>query len=150
MRRIVMPLVLAALCVPVMASQAQSTKETINGMTFHMPQGASATRPYTPAVQVGNLLFLSGQIGTSGGNRGIEAETKQTLENIKGVLEASGSDMAHVAKCTVFLADMAEFQAMNAVYTQYFTAPRPARSAVGVNGLAGNARVEIECIATIK
>jgi reactive intermediate/imine deaminase len=150
MRRVMAFVAIAAACAPVLASQAQGTKETVNGMTFHMPQGPSATRPYTPAVQVGNLLFLSGQIGTSGGNRGIEAETKQTLENIKSVLEASGSDMEHVAKCTVFLADMAEFQAMNAVYTQYFKAPRPARSAVGVNGLAGNARVEIECIANIK
>jgi 2-iminobutanoate/2-iminopropanoate deaminase len=123
---------------------------------FLHPYGAP-TRPFSPAVRVGNMLYLAGQIGTppdaSGGvvAGGIEAETRQTMNNIKDVLEKTGSDMDHVVKCTVFMADMKEWDAMNVVYRTYFRSGRfPARSALGVNGLALNARVEIECIATVK
>jgi reactive intermediate/imine deaminase len=115
------------------------------------------TRPFSPAVRVGNVLYLAGQVGTppdaSGGvvPGGIAAETKQTMNNIKDVLEKAGSDMDHVVKCTVFMADMKEWDAMNAVYRTFFKDPRfPARSAFGTTGLALNARVEIECIATVK
>ncbi len=118
------------------------------------PFGAP-TRPFSPAVRVGDLILLSGQIGTdasaSGGvvPGGIEAETKQTMENIKRVLEAVGSSMDKVVKCTVMMADMAEWDRMNSVYRTYFSEGRlPARSALGANGLALGARVEIECIAT--
>ena len=123
---------------------------------FLHPYGAP-TRPFSPAVRVGNMVYLAGQIGTppdaSGGvvPGGIEAETRQTMNNIKDVLEKTGSDMDHVVKCTVFMADMKEWDAMNVVYRTYFKNGRfPARSALGVNGLALNARVEIECIATVK
>lgn len=123
---------------------------------FLHPFGAP-TRPFSPAVRVGNMLYLAGQIGTDASangavvSGGIAAETKQTLDNIKQVLEASGSSMERVVKCTVFMADMKEWDAMNAVYRTYFTAPNfPARSAFGANGLALNARVEIECLATVK
>lgn len=119
------------------------------------PFGAP-TRPFSPAVRVGHMLFLSGQIGTDAAANGavvpggIEAETRQTLENIRRVLEATGSSMDRVVKCTVFMADMAEWDRMNVVYRTYFTPGRmPARSALGVNGLALNARVEIECLATV-
>lgn len=117
------------------------------------------TRPFSPAVRVGNVLYLAGQIGTPGANAaapsvvpgGIAAETRQTLDNIKEVLEKVGSDMDHVFKCTVMLADMKEWDAMNAVYRTYFKNGNfPARSALGANGLALNARVEIECLATVK
>jgi len=115
------------------------------------------TRPFSPAVRVGNVLYLAGQVGTppdaSGGvvPGGIAAETKQTMNNIKDVLEKTSSDMEHVVKCTVFMADMKEWDAMNAVYRTFFKEPRfPARSAFGTTGLALNARVEIECIATVK
>lgn len=115
------------------------------------------TRPFSPAVKVGNVLYLAGQIGTppdaSGGvvPGGIEAETRQTMENIKDVLAKTGSDMQHVVKCTVFMADMKEWDAMNGVYRTYFKDGKfPARSAFGSTGLALNARVEIECIATVK
>ena len=120
------------------------------------PFGAP-TRPFSPAVRVGNLIFLSGQIGTDGasanGNAlvpgGIEAETRQTLENIRTTLTAVGSSMDKVVKCTVMMADMKEWDRMNAVYRTYFKPGRlPARSALGANGLALGARVEIECIAT--
>ncbi|HRQ79425.1 MAG TPA: RidA family protein [Gemmatimonadaceae bacterium] len=118
------------------------------------PFGAP-TRPFSPAVRVGDVIFLSGQIGTdasaNGGLKvgGIEAETRQTLENIKRTVEAVGSSMDKVAKCTVMMADMAEWDRMNVVYREFFPAGRlPARSAFGTSGLALGARVEIECIAT--
>jgi reactive intermediate/imine deaminase len=137
------------------AAPAAPLKETVNGITYHMPYGRP-TRPFTPAVQTGNLLFLAGQIGTAptspnavvGG--GIQAETRQTLLNIKDVLEKSGSSMEHVVKCTVFMGDMKEWDAMNEVYATFFPNHKPARSAFGSTGLALNAKVEIECIAAAK
>lgn len=100
------------------------------------------------AVRVGRTLYLSGQLGLSG-ERGIEPETRGAMENIKRILEANGATMDDVVKCTVFLADFAEWGAMNGVYTTYFEKHRPARSAVAVSGMAANARVEIECMAVI-
>jgi reactive intermediate/imine deaminase len=100
------------------------------------------------AVKVGNTLYLSGQLGTSG-ERGIQPETRASMERIKSLLEANGATMDDVVKCTVFLADFAEWGAMNEVYQTYFPKHRPARSAVAVNGMSGNARVEVECIAVI-
>jgi reactive intermediate/imine deaminase len=99
-----------------------------------------------------NLLFLSGQIGTKPGTRelvpgGIEAETRQTLENIKAVLGYAGSSLDRVVKCTVFLGDMQNFGAMNAVYASFFSKDPPSRSTFGANGLALGAAIEIECIA---
>ena len=130
-------------------------KETVNGITYHMPYGRP-TRPFTPAVQVGDILYLAGQIGTGASAQGgvvpggIQAETRQTMLNIKDVLEKSGSSMDHVIKCTVFMADMKEWDAMNEVYTTFFPNHKPARSAFGATGLALNARVEIECLAKQK
>lgn len=111
--------------------------------------------PFSDAVRVGHMLYLSGKLGTDGASGlvsgGIKAETKQTLENIRSVLERSGSSFDQVVKCTVMLADMSEWGAMNEVYVTYFAKDRmPARSAFGVSGLALGARVEIECLATVK
>jgi 2-iminobutanoate/2-iminopropanoate deaminase len=100
------------------------------------------------AVRVGSTLYLSGQLGLRG-ERGITPETRSTMENIKALLEANGATMDDVVKCTVFLADFAEWGAMNEVYAPYFQKHRPARSAVAVSGMAGDARVEIECMAVI-
>jgi reactive intermediate/imine deaminase len=107
------------------------------------------------AVRVGDVIFLAGQIGTDAAANGaviaggIEAETRQTLENIKRTVEAVGSSMDNIVKCTVMMADMAEWDRMNVVYREFFSEGRlPARSAFGTSGLALNARVEIECIAT--
>ena len=110
--------------------------------------------PFSSAVRVGDLLFLSGSIGIVPGTRdlaegGIQGETRQTMENIKRTLETFGSSMDNVVKCTVFLADMSEWGAMNEVYRTYFDNP-PARSALGASGLALNSRVEIECIAVLE
>ncbi len=110
--------------------------------------------PFSEAVRVGNMLFLSGQLGRDSSGKmaegGIVAETRQTLENIKSTLERYGSSLDHVIKVTVMLADMAEWEAMNQVYVTYFRQHLPARSALGANGLALGARVEIECIAVLK
>jgi 2-iminobutanoate/2-iminopropanoate deaminase len=107
--------------------------------------------PFSSAVRVDNTLYLSGAIGVIPGTLdlaegGIRGETRQTMENIKQTLETFGSSLDKVVKCTVFLADMAEWGAMNEVYRTYFNDP-PARSALGASGLALDARVEIECIA---
>ncbi|MEJ7810115.1 MAG: alpha/beta hydrolase-fold protein [Gemmatimonadaceae bacterium] len=118
------------------------------GAEYLTPYGPP-TRPFSPAVRVGNMLYLSGQIGTGADGAvvpgGIGAETRQTMENIKDVLEKTGSSLDRVVKCTVMLADMREWDAMNVVYAGYFPRDKPARSALGANGLALGARVEIEC-----
>jgi len=110
--------------------------------------------PFSPAVRVGDLLFLSGQIGsrTEGGRMvlvpgGIDAETRQTMENIREILQRAGSSLDRVVKCTVMLADMRDWPRFNEIYATYFPGPKPARSALGANGLALGARVEVECIA---
>ncbi|MCX8160737.1 MAG: Rid family detoxifying hydrolase [Candidatus Saccharicenans sp.] len=110
--------------------------------------------PFSEAVRVGNLLFLSGQLGRDPqtgklAEGGIEAETRQCLENIKSTLEKYGSSLDRVVKVTVMLADIGEWARMNSVYTTYFTRNKPARSAFGTSGLAGGAKVEIEVVAVI-
>jgi 2-iminobutanoate/2-iminopropanoate deaminase len=113
--------------------------------------------PFSSAVRAGDVLFLSGQLGSEmvdGAPKlvagGIEAETKQTLENIKTVLAKAGSSMDRVVKCSVMMADMAEWPRMNTVYATYFPGKKPARSAWGATALALGARVEIECLALVK
>ena len=108
--------------------------------------------PFSEAVRVGNILYLSGQIGTLPGTLalvagGIGPETRQTMENIRAVLKANGATLDDVIKCTVMLADIAEWHEANAVYRTFFTRHLPARSAFATAGLALGARVEIECIA---
>ena len=116
------------------------------------PASAQQELPFSPAVRAGDLLFLSGQIGRDPKTLklvpgGIVPETEQTLRNIEATLKDHGATLADVVKCTAFLADMAEWPAMNSVYARFFKKPYPARSALGASGLAMGARVEIECIA---
>jgi 2-iminobutanoate/2-iminopropanoate deaminase len=116
------------------------------------PPGSPTIAPYSPAIRVGDLVFLSGQIGLLPGTRelaagGIAAETRQTLENVRTLLAAARLTPDDVVKCTVFLADIAEFDTMNTIYGAFFSSAPPARSTVGVSGLPLGARVEIECIA---
>ena len=107
--------------------------------------------PFSPAVEADGWVFLSGALGITPEGQliegGIESETRQTMDNIQATLASVGLGMDRVVKCTVFLADIAEWPAFNAVYKTYFDGDFPARSALGANGLALGARVEIECIA---
>ncbi|HSG10115.1 MAG TPA: RidA family protein [Longimicrobiales bacterium] len=121
------------------------------------PESEAMGFPFSEAVRVGHMLYLSGQVGevqTAPGEAtlvegGIQAETRQTMENIKAVLERYGSSMDRVVKCTVMIDDMSEWPAMNEVYGPYFPDHKPARSAIGADGLALGAAVEIECWATV-
>lgn len=121
---------------------------------FLTPYGPPVN-PFSPAVRVGDMLYLAGQLGTDPKTNtlvpgGIEAETRQAMRNIADVLDKTGSSMERVVKCTAFLADMKEWPAMNGVYATFFPKNKPARSAFGATALALNARVEIECIAVVK
>lgn len=113
-----------------------------------------AIGPYSPALKVGNLLFLSGSIpldpatGTLVAG-GIVEQTTQVMENIKSLLAAAGADFASVARTTVFMIDLGEFAQMNEIYAKYFTAPYPARSTVQVVKLPKDVRVEIDVIAVL-
>jgi reactive intermediate/imine deaminase len=114
--------------------------------------GAVAGLPFSSAVRVGDVIYLSGQIGNRIGTRelvpgGIGPETRQALENIRTVLQSAGSSLDRVFKCTVFLADINDYTAMNEVYASVFPKDPPARSTVAGSGLALGARVEIECMA---
>jgi 2-iminobutanoate/2-iminopropanoate deaminase len=119
---------------------------------LNSPDAARANLPFSEAVRAGDLLFLSGQIGYDPATDkvvpgGIKAEARQALTLIKNVLTRNGASLADVVKCTVFLADIAEWPVFNEVYVEFFKKPYPARSALAASGLARNARVEVECIA---
>jgi len=118
------------------------------------PEGVARLPVFSSAVRSGDLLFLSGSIGALQGvspptlvEGGIGPETRQTMENIVTVLEADGLTLEDLVKCTVFLADIADYAAMNEVYVEFFPTSPPARSAMAGSGLALGALVEIECIA---
>ncbi len=121
-----------------------------------LPSIEPSSLPFSRVVEANGFVFLAGQVGDEPGRSGpvpggIEAETRQTLDNIRDVLRRTGSSMDRVVKCTVMMADMSEWGAMNEVYVTYFRKDRlPARSAFGASGLALGARVEIECWATVK
>ena len=119
---------------------------------IHTPQAPAAIGPYSQAVEAGNLVFVSGQLPVvpSTGlfpEGGIAEQTRQSLSNISAILQAAGTDLSHVVKTTVFLADMAHFSAMNEIYAQFFSEPFPARCAVAAKSLPKGALVEIEVIA---
>ena len=112
----------------------------------------AAIGPYSQAIKVGELVFVSGQLPIDPATGafaegGIKELTRQSLTNMKAILEEAGTSMANVVKTTVFLADMNDFAAMNEVYAEFFAAPFPARSAVAIKTLPKGALVEIECIA---
>ena len=143
------PMILVAVFALSLSSVGVATAQ--EKQVIQMP-GSLEGLPFSTAVRVGDLLFLSGQVGVLPGGRGlvsggIEAETRQTLENIKQALEYAGSSLDRVVKCTVFLADIADYGTMNAAYGSVFSKEPPARSTIAASGLALNARVEIECIA---
>lgn len=149
MRKIIL-LVLACSCIiqtnAVMATKSESIQYLNSGKI--LPTGL----PFSEAVRVDNTLYLSGQIGVLPGTLnlvpgGIESESRQAMDNIKTTLETHGYAMNDLVKCTVMLADIKEWTTFNNIYKTYFTSHFPARSALGANGLAMGARVEVECIA---
>ncbi|HEX5787510.1 MAG TPA: Rid family detoxifying hydrolase [Woeseiaceae bacterium] len=145
------PLLCTAALVAACADQATVAPVTPDVAFLKSPGTEDMNLPFSAAVRAGDFLFLSGAIGIEPESGelapgGIQPETQQTLENIRASVERFGTSMDRVVKCTVFLADMAEWGAMNEVYRTFFTNP-PARSALGTSGLALGARVEIECIA---
>ncbi|AUH65172.1 RidA family protein [Paracoccus zhejiangensis] len=143
MRNLLFSGALAALVLP---AAALAAPEFLNS-------GDPAGMPFSEAVRSGNTVYLSGQLGIAPGasavvEGGIEAESTQVMENIKRTLEAHGLAMTDLVKCTVMLADMAEWGAFNEVYKSYFEEGKfPARSAFGAAGLALGGKVEVECIA---
>ena len=121
---------------------------------YPMPPVRGTQLPFSEAVQVGDTLYVSGQIGLAPGTLtpvagGIVPEAHQAIKNLQAVLERHGSGLDHVVKCTIFLADIAEWPAFNQVYREYFREKLPARSALAASGLALGARVELECIAYV-
>ncbi len=121
---------------------------------YPVTPAAGTSLPFSEAVQMGDLLFVSGQIGNVPGTLtvvpgGLDAEARRALENMKAILERHGTSLDHVVKVTVFLTDMKEWPAFNGIYREFFKTNLPARSAVGATGLALGARVELECIAYI-
>lgn len=145
---------LAALCAgcqPAVESAPAASDAPPEVEYIDMPGMEELDLPFSAAVRVGHTLYLSGMIGNLPGKLelapgGIQGQTRQALENVKATLEHAGSSMDRVVKCTVFLADMSEWAAMNEVYVTFFETP-PARSALGANGLALDGKLEIECIA---
>lgn len=112
----------------------------------------AAIGPYSQAIEVGNMVFASGQIPLDPATGkfpegGIKEQTRQSILNAQNILKEAGTDLSHVVKTTVFLADMNDFSGMNEVYAEFFKEPFPARSAVAVKTLPKGAIVEIECIA---
>ena len=141
-------LVLAVACANAPAPEQPATPVEYLNSGEVLPTGL----PFSEAVRVGDTLYLSGQIGIVPGSLelvpgGLENEARQTMKNIETTLAAHGHSMGDVVKCTVMLADTSEWPAFNDIYASFFENPYPARSALGANGLALGARVEVECIA---
>jgi 2-iminobutanoate/2-iminopropanoate deaminase len=118
-----------------------------------MPAKGKAIGPYSPGIEVGDLVFVSGQIPLDPDTGklvegGIAMQTKQSLENLKGVLAAAGLGFEHVVKTTIFLTKMSDFAEVNEVYKGYVSEPYPARSTIAIAGLPMGAEVEIEMIAS--
>lgn len=122
--------------------------------TITAPNAPAAVGPYCHAKLAGNTLYTSGQLGldpaTGALAQGVEAQARQALENLGAVLRAAGMDYADVTKTTVFLADMGDFAAINAIYAEFFTGEAPARSCVAVKELPKGVLCEIEAIALKK
>jgi 2-iminobutanoate/2-iminopropanoate deaminase len=125
---------------------------TSQPVVIHTDNAPKAIGPYSQAIRAGDVIYTAGQIPLNPETGalvegGIEVQTRQVLNNLARVLEAAGSSLSRVVKTTVFMQDLIEFAAMNAVYGEFFTTNPPARSTVQVAALPRGAKVEIECIA---
>jgi 2-iminobutanoate/2-iminopropanoate deaminase len=148
--------VLATLALVALGASCSDSNQRPSSDITHLSSPAleALDLPFSEAVRVEDILYLSGQIGNRPGTTelvpgGVAEETRQTLENIRTVLERHGSSLDRIFKCTIFLADIDEWPRMNEVYRTFFDEKKPARSAVAGSGLALGARVEIDCIAVI-
>lgn len=144
----VLLLILAGCAAETPPQEAPSTPHT----EYYSAGSVADDLPFSPAVRVGDIVFLSGQIGNVPGSLelvegGLEAEARQTMENIRTTLESIGLTMEHVVKCTVMIDDIGRWGDFNEVYVDFFPGDKPARSAFGSDGLALGAAVEVECIA---
>ena len=140
--------ILLCLCLMCTSAWCAAAKVTFLNKTDINPPGL----PFSEAVRVDDTLYLSGQIGIDPSTKklvagGIDTESRQTMQNIQSVLNANGLTMKDIVKCTVMLADIAQWPAFNKQYVRFFSKPYPARSAFAASGLALGARVEVECIA---
>ena len=134
------------------STQAPTSAPEVTYLTSPAQEGMDL--PFSEAVRVGDMLYLAGQVGNRPGEMavvegGIQAEARQTMENIGAVLERHGSSLERVVKCTVMIDEIDEWGAFNEVYVEFFPGPKPARSAFGADGLALDAAVEVECWATV-
>lgn len=137
------------------AGDTQATDRAGERREIISPAGATRIASYSSAVRTGHLIFFSGVVGTLPDSRelaagGIQPELRQSWHNLSAIMEAADVTADDLVKCTVFLADIAEFDAMNDVYSTFFPGDPPARSTVGVAGLPLGARVELECIAAVR
>jgi reactive intermediate/imine deaminase len=140
-----------------LAACAQTAPQSTAARPEFLNSAASleSGRPFSEAVRIGGFIFLAGQIGDDPATGkpavgGIKPEARQALQHIERILKDNGASLTDVVKCTVFLADIGEWATFNEVYKEFFKPPYPARSALGANGLALGARVEVECIAYVE
>lgn len=114
------------------------------------PGGTKGAGPYSPAVMVGDLIYTSGQLGMDSSGKladGLEAQTRQAMDNVKKVVEAAGSDMTKLVKVTIFMTDIKDYDTVNKIYSGYFGSEFPARTALQVANLPLGGLIEIEAIA---
>jgi 2-iminobutanoate/2-iminopropanoate deaminase len=140
------PIVVAFAAAMIVPSIASAQRQAV------VPPGMSASATLTPGIRHGDVIYTSGQLGVSRAapDSTIQGQTKKALENVKAVVEAGGSTMANVLKCTVFLVDVKDFGGMNSVYSTFFPKEPPARSTVVVAALvSAAAKLEVECIAAV-
>jgi 2-iminobutanoate/2-iminopropanoate deaminase len=157
MRHRSITLALLGLCLATQAGAAEpaATQRAATEPVFHPLRGSLSAMapPFSESVRAGDMLYLSGQIGTDATGKlvagGIRAEAKQTMDNIGAALARGGSSFTGVVQCTVALVDIAEWPAFNEVYRGYFTKRYPARMAFAATGLALGARVEVQCNAVV-
>ncbi|MDX1671429.1 MAG: Rid family hydrolase [Balneolaceae bacterium] len=147
-------LTIVLICMVSAGACAQDAEEEIIINHFTTEEMGKLDLPFSDAVRVGNMIYLSGVIGNKPGKLelvpgGLKAEAEQALTNIRTVLEQFGSSMDKVIKCTVMIDDISQWGEFNSVYVTYFKKPYPARSAFGADGLALGAAVEVECMATV-
>ena len=140
--------------VPLLCALAVAESDAAPPRFFPSAPLAGTALPFSEAVQVGHLLFVSGQIGNVPGRLelvpgGVAAEARQALANVRSVLERHASSLENVVKCTIFLAEIQEWGAFNEVFREFFSRCLPARSALAGSGLALGARVEVECVAFV-